>query len=337
MEASERQRAAAEAARCFMGSLRGANAPSYSSCEGVSMDVAPLFTRCLMHAWIKFPSHQFSGIKALGPADQRLFQSAVERHVEYGISYAEQLDAEADAKSSKWRPPGQPEKSSRNSWGLSPSLHLLGGLRRYIAKPRRTGPADLPHAPPARNDNYFTVRNVTIASGFLSPQGTPIVMSMHDDVKQVLVGACSQESIRRRQEKLTATTLAANAGRERFPLPQLADSDAKTFVPKQTEMISASDSPAPVSASVAPQQSPKKPLKAVAKDFFGRPIAPKAAASTTKKLAPVKTVVKAEGGDSQASVVTPTKKVLPATHPVKYVFFDGSTNAVKMPATLADF
>ena len=99
------------------------------------------------------------------------------------------------------------------------------------------------------------------------------------------------------------------------------------------EDTAAVSSEPPVQIVATPQPSPKKVLKAVAKDFFGRPIAPKAATTNVVK----KTLVKAVKQEGSEHSVTPTKKVLPPTHPVKYVFFDGSTNAVKMPATLSDF
>ena len=173
-----------------------------------------------MHGWIKFPSHQFSGPKALGPADQRLFQAAVERHVEYGISYAEQLDAEGDGKQSRWRPAGQPERPTKNVWGLAPSLHLLGGLRRYVAR-RRSATSDRDHhhhssgqsSPPPRNENYFTLKSVTSTSSF-SSQNAPIVLAMNDDVKQVLVACTQIDSTTAR--KLTAGKPARAQGRQKL-------------------------------------------------------------------------------------------------------------------------
>ncbi|KAG5482163.1 hypothetical protein CUR178_06022 [Leishmania enriettii] len=55
--------------------------------EVISTDVAPMLLRCLFDRSLRLPAHAISSFSCLPPADQRLLQESVSRHVEYGLDY----------------------------------------------------------------------------------------------------------------------------------------------------------------------------------------------------------------------------------------------------------
>ncbi|KAG5481822.1 hypothetical protein LSCM4_06898 [Leishmania orientalis] len=55
--------------------------------EVISTDVAPMLLRCLFDRSLRLPAHAISSFSRLPPADQRLLQGSVSRHVEYGLDY----------------------------------------------------------------------------------------------------------------------------------------------------------------------------------------------------------------------------------------------------------
>jgi chromosome transmission fidelity protein 18 len=139
-------------------------------------------------------------------------------------------------------------------------------------------------------------------------------LSLKDDIKQILVGEINAVHIQRRHEHFTAKEIpiairsdAAESASLKTHSAFIAQSSSKTMpgtastpyaVPSSTKHLVAS-----------PAKNAKAPIK---KDFFGRPIV------VTSHL------------HSPHAVPQPQ-------YSIKYIYFDGATNAVKKPAVMEDF
>lgn len=336
MQCKEQVAKGVEVSRCFSDSLRGTLAAMYHSTPLVAMDVAPMLTRSLVNMLVKFPSHAVSSIKSMTPADQRLLGEAIERHVEYGLSYTDQIKQGGVARDAN-------RLLQQRHYVLTPPLHSLGcvalkespTVMSAMAAPiaqRAGGWKDAKSFAASRGQAATTSNSTVGASSYYKAapasqtqrhQNMPIVVTMKEDIKQLIAGECSSLSIKRRQEHFTTTESS-----KKKPQPAaIKSAAASNETPNTASTPVAPPAPLVVPASLGLQS-------AVKKDFFGRPIQSKPKVPSSSLRTPA-------CADTTVPRVTPTKefgkRVAPPTHVVKYVYFDGSTNAVKLPAIMSDF
>lgn len=113
--------------------------------EVVSTDVVPMLLRCLFDRSLRLPAHSISSFSRLPPAEQRLLQASVARHVEYGLDYqrdrqytpssAAAAAAAAGALLSPFGSLAAAKVEDEASWRLAPELdRLLAGVVRPMER-----------------------------------------------------------------------------------------------------------------------------------------------------------------------------------------------------------
>ncbi|CAG9572279.1 conserved hypothetical protein [Leishmania major strain Friedlin] len=111
--------------------------------EVVSTDVVPMLLRCLFDRSLRLPAHSISSFSRLPPAEQRLLQASVARHVEYGLDYQRDRQhtpssatAAAGAAGASLSPFGSLAAANVEDevpWRLAPELdRLLAGVVRPV-------------------------------------------------------------------------------------------------------------------------------------------------------------------------------------------------------------
>nr|CAJ2470541.1 unnamed protein product [Leishmania braziliensis] len=108
--------------------------------EVISTDVVPMLLRCLFDRSLRLPAHAISSFSRLPPADQRLLQASVARHVEYGLNYQRDRQytpspavAPAGASLSPFGSLTSASVEDEAPWRLTPELDkLLAGVVRPV-------------------------------------------------------------------------------------------------------------------------------------------------------------------------------------------------------------
>ncbi|TPP55111.1 ATPase associated with various cellular activities (AAA) family protein [Leishmania donovani] len=113
--------------------------------EVVSTDVVPMLLRCLFDRSLRLPAHSISSFSRLPPAEQRLLQASVARHVEYGLDYqrdrqytpspAAAAAGAAGASLSSFGSLAAANVEDEAPWRLTPELdRLLAGVVRPVER-----------------------------------------------------------------------------------------------------------------------------------------------------------------------------------------------------------
>ncbi|AYU77818.1 hypothetical protein, conserved [Leishmania donovani] len=113
--------------------------------EVVSTDVVPMLLRCLFDRSLRLPAHSISSFSRLPPAEKRLLQASVARHVEYGLDYqrdrqytpspAAAAAGAAGASLSSFGSLATANVEDEAPWRLTPELdRLLAGVVRPVER-----------------------------------------------------------------------------------------------------------------------------------------------------------------------------------------------------------
>ncbi|GET87609.1 hypothetical protein, conserved [Leishmania tarentolae] len=131
-------------AQQFRGGCRPHASAFLGDDEIVSTDVVPMLLRCLVDRALRLPAHSISSFSRLPPADQRLLQASVARHVEYGLDYQRDrrytpspvaTAAAAGASLSPFGSLAAANMDDETPWRLTPELdRLLAGVTRPVER-----------------------------------------------------------------------------------------------------------------------------------------------------------------------------------------------------------
>ncbi|KPI86415.1 hypothetical protein ABL78_4531 [Leptomonas seymouri] len=378
--------------------------------EVTSTDIAPMLLRCLVDRSLRLPAHAITSFRRLPPADQRLLNASVARHVEYGLSY------EPDR---RYTPPFHGGAAAENSfapfqrgsgedeapWRLTPELdRLLAGIVRpmvkalpgghggyggggggrgasFFQRPRYGDRDNGPHAGTQHPSKDSKSSGAAAAPSWRPPLSS-VLLPLTNEVRQILVGLIRQhrilqslELLKRQQQAHRDTATGADAAgtksneagegadatHDKRPRgdgdigdggsldaagPQGATDNSVMGIKEAGTTVKAEDDGVPELKKVK-QEGVKEvsatPRTAIRRDFFGRPITDQPTSSNRVGCSSNPTTTAASvssptggGGSGDAPRLNPHH--VPSTPVcVRYVYQDGSTNAVKMPAVWADF
>ncbi|CCW69716.1 unnamed protein product [Phytomonas sp. Hart1] len=320
-------------------------------------------------------SYWTADLSSLPAVDQGYLKAALGRHVVYGLSYQKQTHQDlyffnsllnnggvsnrvgfgstpmTNGPLSSSSPSSLGEEGgirSEETWVLTPSIDHVGGFHRHFI---RENTRDL-------NETFKLTLN---SSSSVSSNGMiearpvlPLYMTMKDEIKQMLVGAIQRHAIMLKAKGSFSSSLqgenhsnlslnnpgsASNAMRGVDNIKQPAsplskrestEDSIKDEVGSFTISSIAKKALLNGSISSGKETSEKTLVSGVKRDFFGRII------SSSPRT----------GGGALKGSSTPTSssfnnlaasRLAPLKTPVRYIYHDGSTNAVKFPATIHDF
>jgi chromosome transmission fidelity protein 18 len=103
--------------------------------EVTSTDLAPMLLRCLFDRALRLPAHAITSFSRLPLADQRLLQTSVARHVEYGLNYEKDRHYTPSSGGSGQFGSWLASSNDDVPWRLTPELdRLLAGVVRPMQK-----------------------------------------------------------------------------------------------------------------------------------------------------------------------------------------------------------
>lgn len=364
--------------------LPGYVVPGKLGVDAYPTDWAPYLCWCLYDMTIRGASVHQQRRWARGGAGTSIdasvvksLQSAVARHVAYGLSYrppAKRLMLRDDDEGGQKALPttdgssGPPAaegagssssfRADRITWELNPAVDDLGFLLRPFSKEnsRHNSSGNRPshqgqqHASIAGVKRTFSAMQQPPGTGTAASSGghsesrtgkpSPL-LSIRDDLRQYMVGEVQRHIILQQHNRSAATSTKSTrttTTTTTTAAPPVAPSEVKVAAPRITSSSSlsaAGGGSGGGSGSAAPPQKPR----IVKRDFFGRPIVSSPVASPTQG-----------GGNNSSSgggfpaagggaAAAQTQRVAEEEEKpiVKYVYVEGSTNAVKVPATFDDF
>ncbi|CCW63950.1 unnamed protein product [Phytomonas sp. EM1] len=301
------------------------------STEPLAAEVCPLLLRSLFDRRLRLSSYPMADFSTLPAVDQRYLQAAVERHGVYGLSYRKQSQPHFFLETGPFgnrtgfassmtndEPHSSPGSGGgegggegmlpEETWCLTPSIDHVGGIRRHFIPDRRRARVLIgnPAASTTAPTTFSTPSNTAEARASL-----PFFMTMKDELKQMIVGAIQRHAI-------------VVKAKGHFPSPPSSSlrrgaaqpvGVGKVAIPPRAKPVEEpSPPPSPVNSAV------KASIPGGKRDFFGRIVG----SGSTK-------------GASKGPLATPSPRSVPQKPPVRYVYHDGSTNAVKFPATIHDF
>lgn len=339
----------------FRSGCRSSVAAFLWSDETTNTEVVPMLLRCLFNRAMRLPAHPVQSMSRLPATEQQLLQAAVVRHVEYGLSYESSQDhsSHAAAKAPLQLPGGTSTGEIR--WGLSPDLtKLVAGVVRpldaALSGSQRFSPFESRQSPSSRFSGGMATPSggARAASSHTVRSISSVLLPLRNDMKELLVSSIQAHRIQL-SSQLARSNGAVEAMEksgpaspgERGKTKEINDTAAGPFLctGKATEpggdghasttaaRMDATPTGGASSSASSSVAAPLAPAAAVRRDFFGR-------------LLPTTASVEGKGGAGGSSAVPMTGKQLqqqPSGACVRYAYQDGSTNAVKMPATLADF
>ncbi|SCU68647.1 ATPase family associated with various cellular activities (AAA), putative [Trypanosoma equiperdum] len=316
-------------------------------------EVVPSLLRCLCDVSLHIPSHTVASGVGLTPKDQQLLRAAVARHALYGFTYVRTTRGRPG---NHRRGSDEPDHVAEEEehWELDPPIHRICCASLSEAQQER-----MPGQRPAVRD---------------TSSSSVMVLHMKEEVKQLLVGEIHRHIIqtsslravrnhggarkdntggtdeivvkrdstlpsrkRERDDEIDGREIKVKKEEEKFSgVPKPADGmhGTRTGVTVKreedaAEMCGCSPQAEGPKAAVSAALSSSKPAQTVLKDFFGRPIAAK------PKGMPL-AFSKAKGENvvdlSNAGAHGRAKKLT-----VQYIYKEGCTNGVKIPASLNDF
>ncbi|RNF10241.1 hypothetical protein TraAM80_01680 [Trypanosoma rangeli] len=302
---SRRLAESANIVRTFRDGCHGETAAHMSSVNVVAQETAPLLLHSLLDASLRVSAHSIASVSALSPRDQQLLLAAVARHAEYGLSYARAAKAGNGG--------GDADDTVEEHWELTPPIHRLAGLDpRAASVPPSTRQATL--ATPSRMD----------ASASPRPATAVVVLRQPEELRQLMVGEIRrfviQRSAHRPSRGTTHASHSPTAVGEGVKGTDKKLHGVRAVEVERTTTAAAAAPQAPLTAA-APSTAPAaRPRPSGKRDFFGRLI-PEDTAKTS----------------SSATYRKPAGVVTAAKLTVQYIYHDGSTNAVRIPAAFSDF
>ncbi|KPA76143.1 hypothetical protein ABB37_07910 [Leptomonas pyrrhocoris] len=396
------QSASQHTAQQFRGGCRPHIAAFLSGAEIASTDVAPMLLRCLFDRSLRLPAHSITSFSRLPPADQRLLQASVARHVEYGLSYE---------KDRQYTPPFNGGVAGANRfgsflsgsaedevpWRLTPEMdELLAGIVRPMERTllggygggggrgtsffQRSRYGDSGSSGAHTPSNYVKgngASSTTVAAAAGRPSLSSVLLPLKNEIRQILVGEIrryrilqSVEFLQKQQQQQHDAVADAGVAAATAPppvqvkRPREGDSCAKPDSAAGVT-VKAEGAGVPVLRKVkregeegkveaAPKEEETTTARPAARrDFFGRPIADAPAVNhRAARILNTTTTTTTTTASPPSSSPSPSptggsgNSGFPRSQPhqplstrayVRYVYQDGSTNAVKMPAVLADF
>lgn len=307
-----------------------------TSDEAVATEVGPLLLRSLFDGQLRLPAHGAPSLTSLPHRDQLWVQRAAVRHIQYGLTYRPSRRTDGEGGSyAQPRPRDFPAReggdpavgAGRVNWVLTPALNELGGGRRtfssqgqrqtssYVSQPHQ------PHGKPATHSFTSSTTRSAISTPFAAAEASassarqqiaPPAWHIKDGVRELLVGEIQRQRILVQQ--------CQAAGEGPFPTEGTVDPTIQRSISAAPPASTVTSTPTVAKAAALPP-TPAVADVAVSKDFFGRVIPSKPVPSSAAT---------SEAGTNHSGV-------LPPRSAVRYVYHDGSTNAVKMPAAFTDF
>ncbi|ESL11308.1 hypothetical protein TRSC58_00944 [Trypanosoma rangeli SC58] len=306
---SRRLAESANIVRTFRDGCHGETAAHMSSVSVVAQETIPLLLHSLLDASLRVSAHSIASVSALSPRDQQLLLAAVARHAEYGLSYARAAKVGNRG--------GDAEDTVEEHWELTPPIHRLAGLDPSAASvPPSARQATL--ATPSRMD--------ASASASPRPATAAVVLRMREEVRQLMVGEIRrfviQRSARRPARGITHASHSPTAVGEGVKGTDEKLHNVRTVeVERTTTTTAAAAAPQASPTAAAPSTAPAtRPRPSGKRDFFGRLI-PEGTAKAS----------------SSATYRKPVGVMAAAKLTVQYIYHDGSTNAVRIPAAFSDF
>ncbi|EKF28522.1 hypothetical protein MOQ_007730 [Trypanosoma cruzi marinkellei] len=315
---SQRMSESVNIARTFREGCHGETAAHMCSLDVISQEIAPLLLRSLLDLSLRVPAHSLASLSALNPQDQQLLLSSVARHAEYGITYARMSRARNES--------NEADDAVEEHWELTPPIHRLGCVLREAAS----------STPLARRATLAAPAPQTTASASLRPAASIMVLRVKEELKQLMVGEIRRFVIQRNaantarnstntnqppqavREAMAASNAGHMRGREKRNKEEEEEEGEKTAPVKKAMKTSHTAASTPLGVpDVAFAPKPRPP--AGKRDFFGRLIP-----EVSAKLSP------------SINCKKPTAAAT-ANVTVQYIYHDGSTNAVRIPAVFEDF
>lgn len=308
-----------------------------------AMDVAPLFLRCLKPGF-RVPLH-FDAASSLPVSDRAAFNRLVATLCTYGVGFRERRESRREQffkseaqQQQQQQQPGQAGGGGKSwgdasgGWAMEPDLEAFGprkprddeagGAGRGSFGSRR-GPAVGPGGVLLNTGG----KGGDGADGAKGKTRRIVEDLQRDDLRRVVTHEVAQLKIKQRAAKLTAAAGAAPT--------TASDASKGKAAAAEVEAAPTPQKPAAVPVKKPPATAPKQVVK---KDFFGRPIVDKAAASPATDTANPEAQHATPGKKKQPPQPSgPSPAELAAKYRVKYVFSDGATNAIKRNATAQDF
>ncbi|PBJ68192.1 hypothetical protein BCY84_22028 [Trypanosoma cruzi cruzi] len=318
---SQRMSESVNIARTFREGCHGETAAHMCSLDAISQEIAPLLLRSLLDLSLRVPAHSFASLSALSLQDQQLLLASVARHAEYGITYARLSRARNES--------SEADDAVEEHWELTPPIHRLGCVLREAAS----------STPLARRGTLAALGPQTTASASLRHAASIMVLRVTEELKQLMVGEIQRfviqrnaantarkttntnqppQAVRKAVTVLTAGHMRGREKRNKEEEKEEEEEKEKTASVKKamkTSHTAASTPPGVPEAASVPKPRPP----AGKRDFFGRLIP-----EVAEKLSP-STTCKKPTAAATANVT------------VQYIYHDGSTNAVRIPAVFEDF